>query len=109
VVKQWEVWTFDFPEAGAHPAIIISHPDRVANAPLVNVLICSSQRATRAPRKNEVLLDESDGLDWPTLCRCDLTYLVRKEQLHRRRGIVGTERQRQITRVFVASFGFNLV
>lgn len=108
-MKQWEIWTFDFPEAGPHPAIIISHPDRVANAPLVNVIICTSQRATRAPKKNEILLDGADGLDWPTLCRCDLTYLVRNEQLKQRRGTVGFERQRQIVQVFVASFGFNLI
>ncbi len=108
-MKQWEIWTFDFPDAGPHPAVIISHPDRVANAPLVNVLVCTSQRATRTPKKNEVLLDSSDGLDWPTLCRCDLTYLVRKEQLKQQRGTVSIERQRQIVQIFVASFGFNLI
>jgi hypothetical protein len=75
----------------------------------VNLLICTSQHATRPPKKSEVLLDESDGLDWPTLCRCDLTYLVRKDQLKQQRGVVGIERQRQIVQIFVASFGFNLV
>ena len=78
-MKQWEIWTFDFPEAGPHPAVIISHPDRIANAPLVNILIGSSQRANRQPKKHEMFLEEAAGLDWPTLCRCDLTYLVRKD------------------------------
>jgi|GEM_PF-2469883 len=38
-MKQWDIWTFDFAEAGPHPAIIVSHLDRVARAPLVTVLI----------------------------------------------------------------------
>jgi hypothetical protein len=46
-MKQWEIWTCDFADAGPHPAIIVSHPDRVARAPLVNVLIGSSQKASR--------------------------------------------------------------
>ena len=46
-MKQWDIWTCDFADAGPHPAIIVSHPDRVARAPLVNVLIGSSQKAGR--------------------------------------------------------------
>jgi hypothetical protein len=34
-MKQWDIWTCDFADAGPHPAIIVSHPDRVARAPLV--------------------------------------------------------------------------
>jgi mRNA-degrading endonuclease toxin of MazEF toxin-antitoxin module len=108
-VKQWEIWTFDFDQAGPHPAIIISHPDRVARAPLVNVLICSSQRAQRQPHVNEVLLDQADGLNWPTLCRCDLNYLVDKAGLYQQRGIVSSERRRAIVRTMYACFGFNLL
>ena len=28
-MKQWDIWTCDFADAGPHPAIIVSHPDRV--------------------------------------------------------------------------------
>jgi hypothetical protein len=59
--------------------VVVSHPDRVARAPLVNVLIGSSQRPTRPPRENEVVLNDADGLDWETLVKCDLMYLVEKE------------------------------
>jgi mRNA-degrading endonuclease toxin of MazEF toxin-antitoxin module len=62
-MKQWEIWTCDFADAGPHPAVVVSHQDRVARAPLVNVLIGSSQRATRTPRENEIMLNGSDGLD----------------------------------------------
>lgn len=40
----------------------------------------------REPRANEVLLDEADGLDLKTLCRCDLLFTVEKGKLGRRRG-----------------------
>jgi mRNA-degrading endonuclease toxin of MazEF toxin-antitoxin module len=85
-MKQWEIWTCDFAEAGPHPAVIVSDPDRVARAPLVNVLIGSSQRATRPARENEVVLNGADGLDWETVVKCDLMYLVEKAVSARRGG-----------------------
>jgi len=59
----------DFADVGPHPAVIVSHPDRVARAPLVNVLIGSSQKASRPARENEVVLNGGDGLDWETLVK----------------------------------------
>jgi mRNA-degrading endonuclease toxin of MazEF toxin-antitoxin module len=108
-MKQWDIWTCDFADAGAHPAVIVSHPDRVGRAPLVNVLIGSSQRATREARENEVVLDPADGLDWETLVKCDLMYLVEKERLYRRRGSVGAARRRTLVQRINACFGFTLV
>jgi len=108
-MKQWEIWTCDFADAGPHPAIIVSHPDRVARAPLVNVLIGSSQRANRTARENEIVLNGADGLDWETLVKCDLLYLVEKEKLYRRRGIVTTTRRRALVQRINACLGFTLV
>jgi len=95
-MKQWDVRTCNFADAGPHPAVIVSHPDRVARAPLVNALIGSSQRASRPPRENEILLNGADGLDWETLVKCDLRYLVERERLYRRRGSVGATRRRAL-------------
>jgi mRNA-degrading endonuclease toxin of MazEF toxin-antitoxin module len=95
-MNQWDLWTFDFADAGPHPAVIISHPDRIARASMVNVLICSSHRASRPPKENEVLLNGSDGLDWETLVKCDLIYLVEKANLYRKRGSVVPARRRAI-------------
>lgn len=108
-MRQWEVWTYDFDQAGPHPAVVISHPDRVARAPLVNVLLCSTHRATRAARETELLLDSADGLDWETIVRCDLTYLVEKTSLHKCRGIVSSPRRRAIVQKIIACFGFDLI
>ena len=102
----WEIWTFD-PGYGEHPAVIVSAPDRAGHKPLIEVLLCSSQRASRAPNAGEVLLDSADGLDWQTLCKCDLIHTVEKEALHTFRGLVTTERRRQIVRVIIASHAWN--
>ena len=52
----------------------------------------------REPRANEVLLDEADGLDLTTLCRCDLLFTLEKAKLGRRRGIVTPARRNEIAR-----------
>jgi hypothetical protein len=89
--------------------VIVSHPDRAARAPLVNVLIGSSQKASRPARENEVVLNGADGLDWETLVKCDLMYLVEKERLYRHRGSVGAVRRRALVQRINACFGFTLV
>ena len=45
---------------------------------------------------HEVILDENDGLDWPTLYKCDLLYTIQKANQVNRRGAVSAERRRQI-------------
>ena len=82
----WDIYSYDFEGAGPHPAVIISHPDRVAKAQWVNVLLCTTQRASRPPKENEVRLNGADGLDWETLCRCDALWLVEKNKLQGKRG-----------------------
>ena len=79
-----------------HPVVIVSHPERVANKPEVSILLCSSKAATRPALPHEVILDEADGLDWPTLCKCDLIRAVAKADLQTRRGHVTDARRRQI-------------
>jgi len=104
-VKAWDIFTYD-PGFGHHPAVIISHPKRVANKPTVEVLLCSSQRARRTPDSNEVLLDNADGLNWETLCKCDLIWSAEKADLHTFRGTVTEERRMQIVRTIVRSHGW---
>ena len=103
-MNAWEIWSFQppgWPEP--HPAVIVSHPSRVANKPEVEVVMGSSQRAQREPKPNEVILDESDGLQRPTLFKCDLIHTVLKAELHPRRGIVTTLRRRKMIEVIIRS------
>ena len=54
-MRSWEVGECDLGH-GTHPVVIVSHPVRVANKPVLEVLDCSSQRAARPPDKHEVML-----------------------------------------------------
>jgi hypothetical protein len=38
--------------------------------------MCSSKRARRKAEPDEIILDEADGLDWPSICKCDLIHSV---------------------------------
>ena len=105
-MNQWEIFTWNFPAAGPHPAVIISAPGRVAHKPVVNVLLCSTARAARPAAVNEVLLDRADGLDWETLVRCDLIYAVDKTELRQRRGTVTASRRRAIVQTILQTFAW---
>jgi len=96
-MKAWEIWSYQppgWPEA--HPAVIVSAPGRVANKPEFNVIMCSTKPAQRSPGPHEVILDSSDGLSWPTLCKCDLFHLVTAANLTQMRGVVTSDRRKQI-------------
>jgi hypothetical protein len=105
-MKPWEVWQWDFPH-GSHPAVIIAPEARCTNDQIqtVNILGCSSQRARRRPEAHEVLLDREDGLDWETLCRCDVMFLAKKSELTRFRGALSYERKRQVGQRVIRLFG----
>jgi hypothetical protein len=105
-MTQWDVYSYD-PGFGDQPVVLVSHPERVANKPDVEVLLCSSQRSARPARANEVVLDSTDGLDWETLCKCDLVLAVPKSELRHRRGQVGPERRRQIVSAIIRSHNWN--
>ena len=92
-----------------HPCVIVSHPSRVANKPEVNVLMCASKRATRQAEAGEVILDPADGMDWPTLCKCDLLHVVNKQELKHRKGAVSPLRRIKIVQTIIAAQGWGNV
>jgi mRNA-degrading endonuclease toxin of MazEF toxin-antitoxin module len=104
-MKPWEVWTWRFPDAGEHPAVILGTEERVRLKPRVCVLLCSTQRANRQPEVHEVVLDQADGLNWETLCKCDVVYAVDKKELSHRRGSVRAERRRAIAERVIRTLG----
>ena len=94
--NQFDVWRYHFPEKGEHSVVLISHPDLCATAAMVNVLYCTSQRQSRAPKPYEVMLNAADGFEWKTFCNCAVIYLVSAAALFGRRGRVSLERRRAI-------------
>jgi mRNA-degrading endonuclease toxin of MazEF toxin-antitoxin module len=99
-VRQWEIYLFPFREERPHPAVVISNEERCVNEDLehVNALICTSSRLNREPKKNEVILNAADGLDWKTAVRCDVIYLLPKAEFRERRGKVSPQRRVAIAR-----------
>jgi hypothetical protein len=87
-----------------HPAIISSK--RGAYEQTASERPPCSWRRSRSAGPTEVVLDESDGLDGATLCKCDLIYSVEKTQLTNHRGKVTFERRREIARKVVQSLAF---
>jgi hypothetical protein len=100
-MKAWDIWTGDV--YGLHPVVLISCQGRVDSKPEVVVLKCITMRpaTSRDARENETILDRADGLDWKTLCRCDLLFTVPKATLTNRRGSVTMERRREIARKII--------
>ena len=105
-MKPWDIWTWKFPDAGEHPAVILGTEERIKLKERVCVLLCSTQRANQGPEVHEVLLDDADGLDWETLCKCDVVYAANKSDLTRRRGAVLPERRRAIAERVIRALGF---
>lgn len=101
-MKPWEVYDCDFPW-GSHPAVVISNSVRCETKPHVVVLGCRTLRAgtRREAGALEVILNGADGLDWATLCKCDLMYTVGCADLRNHRGVVSPVRQREIARRIV--------
>jgi mRNA-degrading endonuclease toxin of MazEF toxin-antitoxin module len=105
-VTAWEVHEADL-GWGPHPVVVVSHPARAARKDFVEILDCSTQRATRLPQDHKVALEASDGLDWPTFCKCDCIYAVPRGELKKHRGTVALERRRQIVRTLISAHGWN--
>jgi mRNA-degrading endonuclease toxin of MazEF toxin-antitoxin module len=105
-MKPWDIYTWRFPDIEDHPAVVLGTETRLANKPRVNVLLCLSKRPTREAAEFETILDEADGLEWATLCKCDLVFAVPKEQLVRKRGTVIHARRRQIAERVIRALGF---
>ena len=102
-MRQWDIFMFPFSLEKRHPAVIISNDETCQNLDIeeVNALICTSARVNRGPGITEEILDESDGLDWKTMVRCDRFYLLPKAQFDERKGSVTEERRYQIARKIV--------
>ena len=104
-MRQWEIFLYPFEAEKPHPAVIISNDERCQNVDLdhVNALICTTAKLNRDAKKNEVILDDADGLDWKTAVRCDVIYLLPKAEFQDRRGEVTRTRRSAIARKMAES------
>jgi mRNA-degrading endonuclease toxin of MazEF toxin-antitoxin module len=96
VKDQFQIWRYNFPEKGEHSCVVVSPPDIAAHSKRVNVLFCTSQRQSRRPYPEEVMLDRADGFDWETFVNCSEIWLVKSADLIGQRGTVTHARRVQI-------------
>jgi mRNA-degrading endonuclease toxin of MazEF toxin-antitoxin module len=106
-MNQFDIFTFQPPGWNEpHPVVVISHPDRAARKDPVDVVMCSTQRASRAAKGHEFILDQADGLNWATLCKCDLIYAAPKAELTQQRGTVSDGRKAPLIRKIIEAHGW---
>ena len=94
-MNQWEIYDYPFAEQGSHPVLIISNPARAGNPDIVelNGLFCQSVRPHVPLKPYHFLLDRADGLENPTLVRCDHIRALRREFIGQPRGVVSYARR----------------
>jgi mRNA-degrading endonuclease toxin of MazEF toxin-antitoxin module len=105
-MNQWDIFFFPFGRERRHPVVILSNDETCQNRDIeeVNGLICTSAQVNRGPKLTEEVLDESDGLDWKTMVRCDRIYLLPKAKFQEHKGIVTRGRRHRIARKLVEVF-----
>jgi hypothetical protein len=80
-VAQWDIFTARVWD-GDHPVVILT-PSGLCRQPFLNVLGCSTLYSARqADLRHEIVLDEADGLERPTLCKLSLIHVIEASVLH---------------------------
>ncbi len=96
-LRQWEIWKAKVEGIAVdHWFILISGQERLDSSHYhqINGLMCSSFRGE--PSSIDVRLNAADGFAAPTVCQCDLVWLLDKRKLHAHLGTVSWERQQAI-------------
>ena len=103
-MKPFEIYYWQPPGwRDPHPCVIVSHPDRASRRDPVEVLACSTARANRKPGPDEILLDEADGLDWPTICKCDVIFAAARADIKAKKGEVTDARRRPLVTTLLSA------
>lgn len=104
-IRPWEIWKTRPPGMQQeHWFVILAGPERLLS-PIqtqINGLACFTLRGQI--RSTDVRLNSADGFEAPTVCQCDLIYLLDKNSLHSNLGTVSHERQQAIKRKLIEVF-----
>lgn len=106
--RQWDVVRVRINpnDRDEHFAVILSPDEVVAGRAVLNVLSGSSKQPRDQIGPGEVILDEAEGLERPTIINCAFFPVIRKAQISRTVGFVGAERRRVLMRTIAASLRF---
>jgi PemK-like, MazF-like toxin of type II toxin-antitoxin system len=107
--RRWDIVFLraDEKDPVGHPAVVLSSDDVMAEArqQRFNVVIGTKKQPAENARQHHVILDEADGLAFPTLVDCSLVYVARKSSMLRSGGSVTAHRRQQIQRTIRGYLG----
>ena len=108
--RQWDLVLVPYPRPEQPHFLVVISPDWVGANPdfsTLNGLICHTIRPPdRPPRSHEVFLDEADGLDHKTVCRCHMIVQFPREKIIATCGRISPVRQSALRRKVREVFGF---
>ncbi len=107
-LKQWEIYNFPYPsEKLFHPCVVISNQTLVDNEDyeFINCLLCVSVRADFELKHFHVRLNGADGLDGPTVVKCNEIFHFEKTTAGDFRGAVTSVRKDHIKAKIIEIFG----
>jgi hypothetical protein len=101
-LRRWDIvfLRVDEKDATGHPAVILSSDDVMTDHRQLrfNVVTGTKKQPAEEARHHHVILDEADGLTFPTLVDCSLVFVARKSSILRAGGSVTVHRRQQIQR-----------
>lgn len=100
LIDRGDVFDADLPDAGRHPVVVVSRQESIPHRSNVTVVLVTS---TVRGHVAEVALDESHGLDHPSVANCDEIYTVPKRILSRRRGRLSVTDESALNRALKTS------
>jgi len=102
IYRRWDIvlLRIDEQDTVGHPVVILSSDDVMADGRQrrFNALAGTKKQPAEQARSHHVILDEADGLTFPTLVDCSLIYMARKSSVLRSGGSVTVHRRQQIQR-----------
>ena len=104
-VRPWEIWKArPHGVQQDHRFVVLAGQERLQSTlhAQIDGLVCFTLRGPM--RSTEVRLNSADGFPAPTVCQCDLIYLLDKSRLHSNLGSVSYERQQAIKRKLIEVF-----
>lgn len=102
LIDRGDVFDADLPDVGPHPVVIVSRQEAIPYRSTVAVVLITS---TVRDHVAEVPLDDSHGLDHPSVANCDEIYTVPKDRLLRRRGRLKVEDEPALNRALRIALG----
>jgi mRNA-degrading endonuclease toxin of MazEF toxin-antitoxin module len=108
--QPWETWMTRGGEQDphGHPLIVLSNDESCADAnrASINVLFGSTKRPGIGNRPFEIVCDEADGFEKPTVIDCSRIYFIAKAKLGRQLGTVSRARRVQAGRKIAEVYRF---